>query len=119
MSQITNVTSSMSATIPVAGIGGIVTIITFVAIIATLVLLSKNIRQFFYGAVVTTVLGIIYWVSRSIGVSTAEANYTPLKWAIGIISFIVASIGLGKVLDMLKFEERIEKSIKQSSKRSK
>jgi hypothetical protein len=99
-----NVLSSVASVSPWA-----ITTIVFFVILSTLFVLSKNFRHFLYGAVIITVLTVVYKISRYIGVSTAvEHNYIPIKWFIYIVLFIVISIVIGKIITKLPIVKRWE-----------
>jgi len=89
-----------------------ITFAVFIGMLLTIFLFSKNIRQFFYGAIVTGGLFGIYKFSRWIGVSTVENNINPLKWTCYIVGFIAISIIIGRLLQRLKFVKNLEKKLK-------
>jgi hypothetical protein len=94
------------------GFSWVLTILIFLGILLTLLLFSKNIRQFFYGAIVSGSLTGIYFLSHWIGFSATKNNLNPLKWAVYIMGFIVVSIFVGKLLQKLKFIKNLEKQLK-------
>ena len=85
-----------------------ITIIIFLATLAIIFLLSKNIRQFFYGAIISGVFILNYKFSRWIGTSAGNNNYNPLKWFCYIVLFIIISIVVGRLSQKLKFVKKIE-----------
>lgn len=91
--------------------GWFVTGAVFVGIIGLLFLLSKNIRQFFYGAIVSVVILINYWISRGIGVSASQGDYSSLKTACWVVGFVVVSIIIGRILQMTKFVKNLEEKL--------
>ena len=102
-----NATQSISSLSGTAGGWGI-SIIVFIAIIVLLFILSKNIRQFFYGGIVTVILGTIGWVAKGIGFSASEGDMVPITWFIGIGVFILTSVGIGRLLMKTEFIKRFE-----------
>lgn len=91
--------------------GWLITIVIFFITIGIIFLLSKNIRQFFYGSIVTTFLLINYKFSRWVGVSTMNNDYTTLKWTCYVIGFIIVSIILGRLAQKLPFIKKLEEKI--------
>lgn len=92
-----------------AGYSGVATGVVFIAIIIMIFILSKNIRQFFLGAVVTGITFGIYKLSRWMGVSAAvEHNYKPITWFGYIVGFIVVSIIVGRILQKMSFMKKLE-----------
>lgn len=92
-------------------LGWSITLAMFFGVLGVIFLLSKNIRQFIYGSVVSGVLLINFKFSRWIGVSAAESNFEPLKWVSYIIGFIVCSIIIGRLLQKLKVVRNLEKKL--------
>lgn len=88
-----------------------VTVSIFLVIFTTIFWLSKNFRQFIYGAVISGILLINYKFSRWVGVSTVENNFKPLESTLFVIGFILSSIIIGKVLLKLKSFKKLEKKI--------
>ena len=113
--QVQNITGSaisgLSSVTP--GVGLVITIAVFVSVIIVLFLLSKNVRQFMYGAVVSGFLIMNYMFSRQIGQSAVDGNMKPLKWVSCIIGFIIGSIIIGRLIQRLKFVKRWEKEIEK------
>jgi hypothetical protein len=86
-------------------------VVIFIAIPLVLFFLSKNFRAFIYGAIVCGLLGANYAFSRYVGNSAQEGNYSPLKYVIGGIVFIVISIGIGYLMRKTKVIKKLEKEI--------
>lgn len=81
----------------------------FITIIVMIFVISKNFRRLCYGLVFTIIGTIIYSLSRFIGKSTAQGDYTPMYgflWAIGLI---VISIVNGYVFLKTKLGKELEK----------
>jgi len=93
--------------------GWLLTIAIFFMVLVTIFLLSKNFRQFIYGAVISTIGLINYKLSRYIGSSTTNNNYTPIKWFGYIVGFIIISIIFGRLIQKLKFVKRLEDEFKE------
>jgi len=108
-----NATTSAYGAIGTQGFGWGITLFVFLAVIGTIFLLSKNFRQFVYGAVVSLFLLINYKLSRWIGVEAGSSNFAPLKWTIYIIGFVVVSIVIGKFVQKLKFIKKLESGINE------
>lgn len=106
-----NTTFNVLSTIPANNLGWIATAVAGAVIIGLLFLTIYNIRKFLYGSAVTAILGVIYLISRYIGVNTAEANYTPLVWLIGTLVFIIASISIGAILEHRGILNKIEEKL--------
>lgn len=105
--EVYNATSSMLAEVPTTS-GWLVTTIVFIAILLTVFFLSKNFRQFCYGAVVTTILSLVGLLSRYIGKATGTHDYVPITWFCYIIGFIGLSIVIGTLLQHTKFIKEFE-----------
>lgn len=103
-------TNSLSAMVTPA-FGWLITLAVFLGTLGVIFLLSKNFRQFIYGAVVSGVLLIVFKFSRYVGVSSVESNFEPLKWTGYIIGFILGSIIIGRLLQRLKFVKKLEKDL--------
>ena len=115
MTQIQNTTMALSELPNATSLGWIITIVIFAAILLTLFLLSKNLRRFFYGAVVTVILFIVYKISRWIGVATAiENDYDPIRWFGYIVGFIIISIIIGWFLQKTKLIKKIEENFEEN-----
>jgi len=99
--------SSMASVCPADGL--LITLVLFIS--AIIFLLSKNFRQFIYGAVVSGVLILNYKFSRWIVVSAVENNFEPLKWVGYISGFIIVSIVIGRSLQKLKIVKKLEKAL--------
>jgi len=95
-------------------LGWLITIMIFFSILGVIFILSKNFRQFIYGAIFNGILFIIYKFSRWVGVSSVENNFDPLKWTIYIIIFIIGSIIVGRFIQRLKFVKDLEKEMKET-----
>lgn len=89
-----------------------ITIIIFLSIFGILFILSKNFRQFIIGSIATIILGIVYKMSRWVGVSTEQGNYDPIKWFLYVVGFIAISIILGKIMEKFKITEKIGDKLK-------
>jgi hypothetical protein len=111
-----NVSSSMNGLDTVASVspiaGWMITFGIFIGVLVTIFLLSKNFRQFMYGAFISTVVLINFKFSRWVGKSAFESNFEPLKWVGYIAGFIILSIGLGHIFLRTKWGKNLEKKIK-------
>jgi len=107
-----NATTNLNMMASVApSFGWLITLIIFLSVLGVVFLLSKNFRQFLYGAVVSGILLLNFKFSRWIGVSAVENNFEPLKWVGYTIGFIVSSIIVGRLIQRLKFVKRWEKEL--------
>lgn len=109
-----NATSaSLSADIiSASNLGWVVTIGIFLGTFVTIFLLSRNVRQFIYGSIISVILIINYKFSRYVGVSTSAGNFGPVKMTLYVFVFIIVSIIIGRLLLKLKFVQDLEKKIK-------
>lgn len=107
-----NATMDAIATIPAYEIGWLVTVTVFITVFIMIFLLSRNVRQFIYGAVVSTVLIIVYKIARWIGVSTSSGNTIPITWFAYIVGFIFMSIIVGRILLKVKWIQKLDKSFR-------
>jgi hypothetical protein len=97
-------------------LGWVVTAGIFVAVFVTIFLLSKNVRQFIYGSIISTILILNYNYSRFVGTNFSEGNFEPIKWAGYVIGFIVLSIILGRIVQRFKFVKNFENKMKDMQK---
>ena len=113
MTTYLNATSSAMSGVSLGSLADnswLITLGVFAGILFLIFILSKNFRQFIYGAVVSGFLIIVYKVSRWIGVATSiEHNYSPIKIFLAIGVFIILSIVIGKILAKLPYIKKIEK----------
>lgn len=109
MNATTNGLSTMASVTPT--FGWLITLAIFLGVLGVIFLLSKNFRQFIYGAVISGILLINFKFSRWIGVSAVESNFEPLKWTSYIIGFIVGSIIIGRLIQRFKFVKKLEKEL--------
>jgi len=111
MNPVNSTISTVSALSDLGGNSWVITVIVFLGIIFTIFFVSKNFRQFIYGAFITIILYGIYSLSRWIGVSTSNQNFEPIKWAGYIAGFILLSILVGKIFDKTGLADKFENSI--------
>jgi len=104
-----NSLSSVASVSP--AFGWLITLGAFIVVLGVIFLLSKNFRQFIYGAIVSGILILNYKFSRWVGVSATENNFEPLKWVGYITGFIIVSIVIGRLLQRLKFVKKWEKAL--------
>ena len=114
-----NVTTALSSMNTIPEMGWMITTVIFFASLLTIFLLSKNFRQFIYGAFVSGILLLNYKLSRWIGVSTMENNLNPLKWFGFIFGFVIVSIILGRLLQKTKFVKNLEKEFEEANNETK
>jgi len=113
MNVTTNINGMASVT---PAFGWLITLGIFVLTLVIIFLLSKNFRQFIYGAIISTILLLNYKLSRWIGVSTVENNFAPLKWTGYITGFIVVSIIIGRLVQKLGFIKNLERTLTKERK---
>lgn len=102
-------TSAMNMTvISNLQMGWAITILVFLIIIVSLMLISKNIRIFIYGAILTVILGVIGFIANSIGTDAGEGNYYPLKVFCVIVGFIGCSLLGGYILNKAGWIDKFE-----------
>ena len=114
MNATTNNLNAMASVSP--AFSWLITLGIFVLTLGIIFLLSKNFRQFIYGAIISTVLLLNYKFSRWIGVSTIKNNFAPLKWTGYITSFIIVSIIIGRLVQKLGFVKNLEKTLTEERK---
>jgi hypothetical protein len=108
-----NATQSMSVVASIHPfVGWIITIAIFFSVFLIIFFLSKNIRQFIYGAVVSIVLILVYKFSRWVGTSTVKNNFKPIKWFGYISGFIILSIIIGNFLLKIDWIKKFEKKLR-------
>lgn len=103
--------STMASVTP--ALSWLITLFIFLGALGLIFLLSKNFRQFIYGAVVSGILLINFKFSRWIGISAVESNFEPLKWTCYIVGFIVGSIIIGRLIQKFNFVKKLEKELKK------
>lgn len=109
---VTNITTGLNGFMDGAATSWALTIIIFVAILLALFIVSRNIRRFIVGAIITGILYGIYKLSRWISVSTTiENNYEPIKWFGYIVIFIIVAVIYGKIFSYTKWGKALDKDL--------
>lgn len=109
-----NVTESALATIPATSMGWLITIIVIASIVIMLFLVSRNIRRFIAGALVTIGCTLIYWVARWIGSSYGDGDTFPFAMFTWVAGFVVIAWGLGKCMEKLGWLDWLEEDIENA-----
>jgi len=98
--------------------GWAITTAIFIGILGIIYILSKNFRQFLYGAVISTILLINYNISRFVGVTATEGDWIPLKTIGKVIAFIVVSVVIGKWIQKFNWVKKLEEKVSEREKTS-